>query len=153
MKKFIALILVLVMVLSLSTVAFAEYERRNTLLKDTVNGVLSVVNRVSNVFGFKGPGRTDLRFNNKNAYGHLANTVIRYHDSVIGNVIREGEKRYSGSGIAGAIAQMGNYVAGRIADHYYHGTKNAISDRIQACGINLGQAFSYVYSITGVMPR
>ena len=84
MKKLIALILVLVMVLSLATVAFAEV--KHTLFRDTVGGIFNnVMIRVNKYI---------------RELGSLINSVIGYHDDVV-------------YGIAGAIDQMALSIPGR----------------------------------------
>lgn len=120
MKKFIALILVLVMVLSLSTVAFA-YADTHTLLKDTVNGVLNVVNCIFD----KGYHVTFRNFHG--TFGNLLDEVIEYHDGVI-------------SDIADAIHAMAEYI---------DDSTNCIAHRAACCVDCMATVFNYVYSIAG----
>ena len=118
MKKFIALILVLVMVLSLSTVAFAERQRGYSLATDTVNGVISVVNCI-----FK-TGYSYFYFDFSGTFGGLANAVIDYHNEVV-------------EGITGAIRQMADYI----------GDSNCIASRAACCVECMAGVFHYVYII------
>ena len=117
MKKFIALILALVMVLSLSTVAFAERERGGTLVSDTVN----VVRRI---LGYAGEWHVKM----DSAFGSLINTVVTYHDDVVSGIAYDGIMTMADSfnvhskyPVVDRVAHAIGWCVERVANSFHYG--------------------------------
>ena len=123
MKKFIALILILVMVLSLSTVAFAGAVYGGTLASDTWNVVCRI-------FGYEN-GQTSLKGLNKNLIS-LVRTIVGTYDNTIG-------------GITGGIMTM--------ADSFNVNTKYPVVNRVARaigwCVERVAYSFHYGHAIQG----
>ena len=123
MKKFIALILVLVMVLSLSTVAFAGASYGGTLVSDTVN----VVRRI---LGYA----DEWRVKTDSAFGSLINTVITYHDEVVYSIAHDG---------IDAMANSFHSVSTK------YPVVNRVADAIGWCVSRVANSFHYGHAIVG----
>ena len=123
MKKIIALVLVLVMVLSLSTVAFAEHEPYGgTLVSDTVN----VVRRI---LGYADEWNVKWHVKMDSAFGSLINTVVTYHDDVVSGIAYDGITTMADSfhsvntkyPVVDCVAHAIGWCVERVANSFHYG--------------------------------